>query len=56
VNRYGGVESRRAYLGEAKRELEREDIRRSVRLLYVFGGLLWGGIVCAATAATWGIG
>lgn len=56
VNFYGGAKSFRAYLGEAKREIEREDIRRMVKMLHVFGSLLLGGIICAAAAVTWGIG
>lgn len=56
VNRYGGVESRRAYMGEATRGLESRDIKRTVTLLYVFTGLLFGGVVCAAAIVTWGIG
>lgn len=51
-NVYGGVESFRAYMGEALRPMERDDIRRTIRMLHAFGTLLLGGIVCAAAFAT----
>ncbi len=53
VNVYGGVESRRAYMGEALRPMEKDDIKRTIRMLHAFGVLLLGGIVCAAAFATW---
>jgi len=56
VNVYGGVASFRAYMGEALRTIDREDIRRTMRMLYVFCGLLMGGLLCAATVLTWGAG
>jgi adenosylcobinamide-phosphate synthase len=56
VNVYGGVESRRAYMGEALRTMDREDIRRTVRMLHVFGVLLLGGLVCVAAIISWALG
>jgi len=56
TNRYGGVESRRAHMGEARHPLRKEHIRETVGLLHRFGGLLLGGLLCAAAFATWGIG
>jgi len=56
ANVYGGVESRRAYMGEARRPLGKEHIVQTVGLLHAFGGLLLGGLLCAAILITWGIG
>jgi len=56
VNRYGGVESRRAYMGEPLRPLGKEHIVQTVGLLHAFGALLLGGLACAAAWVTWGIG
>ncbi|WP_309121123.1 adenosylcobinamide-phosphate synthase CbiB [Paenibacillus sp.] len=56
VNAYGGVESFRAYMGEPREPLRKEHIVRTVGLLHAFGGLLLGGLLCAAVLVTWGIG
>jgi adenosylcobinamide-phosphate synthase len=56
VNVYGGVESRRAYMGDELRPIGREDIRRTVRMLHACGGLLLGGLVCAAAVVSWVLG
>ncbi|MCI3919589.1 adenosylcobinamide-phosphate synthase CbiB [Paenibacillus sp. TRM 82003] len=53
VNVYGGAESRRAYMGEALRPMEKDDIRRTIRMLHAFGVLLLGGILCVAALVTW---
>jgi adenosylcobinamide-phosphate synthase len=56
VNYYGGLESRRAYMGDPVRPMDREHIRRTVTLLHAFGMLLTGGVLCFAAVWTWGIG
>lgn len=56
VNSYNGVESRRAYMGEELRGMDRNDIRRTVRMLHVCGGLLLGGLVCTAAIVSWVLG
>lgn len=56
VNRYGGVQSVRPFLGEGKTPLARGHILQAVGLLHAFGGLLLGGVVCAAIVATWATG
>ena len=56
VNRYGGVESVRAYMGEPLQPLAKEHILRTVGLLHAFGGLLLGGLLCAAAWVALGIG
>ena len=56
VNVYGGVESRRAYMGDPVVPLRKEHIKATVGLLHAFGGLLLGGLLCAAAIVTWAIG
>lgn len=53
-NVYGGVISRRAAMGWPLESLERSHIRSSVRLLYITGYFIAGGVICAiAIQAGW---
>ncbi len=47
TNRYGSIVSERARMGWATRPLDREDIPRTVRLLYSVSYLIAGGCLCA---------
>lgn len=51
TNRYGSVVSERARMGWPNRWLEREDIVRSIRLLYGVSYLVAGGCLCALIVA-----